>query len=130
MNPHDPQLLHDLLLLGSIQVVVGAIGLLTRRGLPLLLISAGILVQGAVLTLVAFSTFHATWPGQILALCALAVAAVQMGLAVPLIRALAMQARSLDVSWWRTLGDPEAGDQAEAPPRTPPDRPGAEGSDA
>ena len=45
-----------------------------------MVLSAGTLLQGIMLTLAAFGMFHGNWSGQVLALSALAVAAVEVAL--------------------------------------------------
>lgn len=92
-------LLFHYLALGALLFGLGAAGFVVRRHSASTILSAGIMFQGVVLTLVAFAAFHQTWSGQVLALAAMVVTTVQ-GL-VALSR------------WWATRSPPERAECSE-----------------
>jgi len=61
---HDPHLLNALVWLGGSLFAVGVLGLLLRRHMLYLLLSFGLIVQGAVLILFSGGLFHETAVGQ------------------------------------------------------------------
>lgn len=76
MNDPMALLLHYLVL-GALLFALGAAGFVVRRHGASTILSAGVMVQGAILTLIAFAAFHQTWSGQVLAMAAMAVTTVQ-----------------------------------------------------
>lgn len=74
---HDHHLLNGLLLTGALLFVLGAVGFVTRRSLAVMLLAVGVMFQGVIVTLVAFSIFHGLWTGHVFALFVLAVAVVE-----------------------------------------------------
>jgi NADH-quinone oxidoreductase subunit K len=80
---------------------------------------------GVTLNLVAFSYEHANYEGQVFTAIVLAVAACEAGLALALLSALYRQRRTLDMSVWHDLGEPELEPPPETPEATPPALPTA-----
>ncbi len=89
----DFQLLHNYLIIGSVLLAIGTIGFVTRRNLFVMLLSVAIMFQGAALVSTGFSAFDQTWAGQLLALFALAVSAVQIVLVLAVLVAFHRRSR-------------------------------------
>ncbi len=102
----DSQLLLNTLIVGALLFAIGTVGFVSRRNLIVMMLSAGMMLQGITLTLAAFSSFHHEWSGQVLALFALALTAIEGGLALALIILFVRRERSFDISIWQTLRDP------------------------
>ena len=118
--------LANYLAVGAILFVLGAIGLLTRRNLIVLFLSAEMMLQGVTLNLVAFARDRGNLHGQVFTLFIITVAACEAGMALALILVLYRNRRSLDVSLWQDLR--EAGQEPtidteplEPPPEQPAD---------
>src|SRR5437868_11661445 len=101
--PADGAVLNNYLIVGALLFTLGLVGFLARRNLIVMFLSAELMLQGVSLTLVAFSAFHGTWGGQVLAIFSLALAAAEAGIALALFVVLFRRAGSLDVSVWQDL---------------------------
>jgi NADH-quinone oxidoreductase subunit K len=110
------------LVVGAVLFALGALGFLTRRNLIVAFLSAEMMLLGVTLNLVAFSYEHATYEGQVFAAFVLTVAACEAGLALALVSSLYRQRKTLDMSVWRNLGEPEDKPPTEGrePPPPPP----------
>jgi len=95
--------LNNYLIVGALLFTLGLVGFLARRNLIVMFLCAELMLQGVSLTLVAFSAFHGTWGGQVLAIFSLALAAAEAGIALALFVVLFKRAGSLDVSIWQDL---------------------------
>ena len=95
------------LIVGSVLFALGALGFLTRRNLIVAFLCAEMMLLGVTINLVAFSYEHANYQGQAFTAIVLTVAACEAALALALISALYRMRRTLDVSAWRDLGEPE-----------------------
>jgi NADH-quinone oxidoreductase subunit K len=95
------------LMVGAALFVLGAVGFLTRRNLITLFLCAELMLQGVTLNLVAFASHHGHLYGQAFALFIVTVAACEAGLALALILMLHRSRKSLDVSLWQDLRDPD-----------------------
>ncbi len=95
------------LMVGAALFVLGAVGFLTRRNLITLFLCAELMLQGVALNLVAFASHHGHLHGQVFALFIVTVAACEAGLALALILMLYRARKSLDVSLWQDLRDPD-----------------------
>ncbi len=111
--------LTNYLIVGAVLFTLGALGFLTRRNLIVAFLSAEMMLLAVTLNLVAFSYEHATYEGQVFAAIVLTVAACEAGLALALVSALYRLRKTLDMSVWRDLGEPDVELPAEkaAPPR-------------
>jgi NADH-quinone oxidoreductase subunit K len=96
-------------MVGALLFTLGLIGFIARRNLIVMFLCAELMLQGVSLTLVAFSAFHGTWGGQVLAIFSLALAAAEAGIALALFVVIFRRGSSLDVSIWQDLR--EAGQQ-------------------
>jgi NADH-quinone oxidoreductase subunit K len=95
---HDYQLLGNYLSVGALLFVLGVVGCVVRRSLPVMLLCIGLMLQGAILTLAGFSVFHGTWSGQVFVLCALVVSAMDASLGLAVIRVSQRERRAIDVT--------------------------------
>lgn len=113
--------LEHTLLLGAALFALGAVGFLTRRNLISLFLCAELMLQGVAVSLVAFSCHHGQMQGQVFAMFVVTVAACEAGVALALILMLYRSRRSLDVSLWQELRDPDidAAIDVEALPASP-----------
>ena len=102
-----PVPLHSYLVVGAILFALGMVGFLTRRNLIVLFLSVEMMLQGVALNLVAFAKFRGDLGGQVLVLFLLAVAACEAAIALALILMLYKRRKSLDVSVWQELREPD-----------------------
>ena len=115
--------LENYLAVGAILFALGAIGFLARRNLIVMFLSAEMMLQGVALNLVAVARYHGNLGGQALTLFILTVAACEAGVALALILMLYRRTRSLDVSRWQELREPDQEpivDEGPLPPAPPP----------
>jgi len=99
--------LTNYLIVGAILFALGALGFITRRNLIVAILSAEMMLLGVTLNLVAFAYEHTSYEGQVFAAIVLTVAACEAGLALALLSALYRQRKTLDMSVWRDLGEPD-----------------------
>lgn len=114
---HQFNVLNNYLLVGALLFSLGAVGFLTRRNLIVIFLCAEMMLQGVSVTLVAFSTFHGTWAGQVFAIVSLALAGAEAAIALALIVMLFQRGHSLDVSLWQDIREPDQppiGDEFES----------------
>lgn len=103
----NPLTLENYLVVGAILFALGIIGFLTRRNLIIMFLSAEMMLQGVAINLVAFSHYRGNLGGQVLTMFMLAVAACEAALALALIVMLFRRKKSLDVSLWQELREPD-----------------------
>jgi NADH-quinone oxidoreductase subunit K len=118
-----PVTLESYLVVGAALFGLGAIGFLARRNLILMFLSAEMMLQGVALNFVAFSRWHGNLGGQVFALFGLTVAACEAAVALALILMLYRRRKSLDVSLWQELREPDlepVTDEEPLPPAPPP----------
>jgi NADH-quinone oxidoreductase subunit K len=120
-----PVSLHSYLVVGAILFVLGMVGFLARRNLIIMFLSAEMMLQGVAVNLVAFAYYRGNLQGQVLTLFILTVAACEAAVALALILALYRSRRSLDVSLWQDLREPDQEPivDEEPPPPPPPHEP-------
>jgi NADH-quinone oxidoreductase subunit K len=102
-----PITLENYLVVGAIVFVLGMVGFLARRNLIIMFLSAEMMLQGVAVNLVAFAHYRGNLQGQVLTLFILTVAACEAGIALALILALYRTRKSLDVSLWQDLREPD-----------------------
>ena len=95
------------LIVGAALFVVGLIGFLTRRNLILMFLFSELMLQGVALNFVAFSRHHGNLSGQVFTLFIITVAACEAAIALALILMLFRRRKSLDVSLWQDLREPD-----------------------
>jgi NADH-quinone oxidoreductase subunit K len=115
-----PVSLHSYLAVGAILFVLGMIGFLARRNLIIMFLSAEMMLQGVAVNLVAFAHFRGNLQGQVLTLFIVTVAACEAALALALIVSLYRSRRSLDVSLWQDLREPDQEPVVDEEPAPPP----------
>lgn len=103
----SPVTLENYLIVGAILFALGMIGFLTRRNMIILFLSAEMMLQGVALNLVAFAKYRGNLGGQVLVMFILTVAACEAALALALILMLYRRRKSLDVSIWQDLREPD-----------------------
>jgi NADH-quinone oxidoreductase subunit K len=103
----SPAQLESYLVVGAILFALGMVGFLTRRNMIIMFLSAEMMLQGVAVNLVAFSKFRGDLGGQVLVLFILAVAACEAAIALALILMLYKRRKSLDVSVWQELREPD-----------------------
>jgi NADH-quinone oxidoreductase subunit K len=117
--------LESYLIVGAILFALGAVGFLARRNLIIMFLSAEMMVQGAALSFVAFGRYHGNLRGQVFTLFMIAVAACEAAVALALILMLYRARKSLDVSLWQELREPDQEpvvDEEPLPAPPPPER--------
>ncbi len=120
--------LESQLVIGAILFVLGAIGFLTRRNLILIMLSAEMMLHGVSVNLTAFGRYHGNASGQVFTIFVLTIAACEAGLALAIILGLYQRRKTLDVSVWGNLGEPDlpqlsSDDDSRAEPTPAPDLP-------
>jgi NADH-quinone oxidoreductase subunit K len=103
----SPITLHNYLIVGAVLFALGMIGFLTRRNLIIMFLSAEMMLQGVAINLTAFARQRGNLQGQAFVLFILAVAACEAAIALALILMLYRRRKSLDVSIWQELREPD-----------------------
>lgn len=103
----SPSNLEGYLVVGAVLFALGMVGFLTRRNLIIMFLSAEMMLQGVAVNLVAFAKFRGDLGGQVLVLFILTVAACEAAIALALILMLYKRRKSLDVSIWQDLREPD-----------------------
>jgi NADH-quinone oxidoreductase subunit K len=103
----NPVSLHNYLAVGAILFALGAVGFLARRNLIIMFLSAEMMLQGVAINLVAFARYRGNLQGQAFTLFILTVAACEAAIALALILMLFRRRKSLDVSLWQELREPD-----------------------
>lgn len=115
--------LENYLLVGAALFVLGVVGFLTRRNLIILFLSAEMMLQGVAVNLTAFARYHGNLGGQAFTLFIIAVAACEAAVALAMVLVLFRRGRTLDVSLWQQLREPNLEpieDEEPLPPPPPP----------
>jgi NADH-quinone oxidoreductase subunit K len=102
-----PISLESYLTVGAILFGLGMIGFLARRNMIIMFLSAEMMLQGVAINLVAFAHYRGNLGGQILTLFIVTVAACEAAVALALILMLFRRSKSLDVSLWQELREPD-----------------------
>ncbi|MBI1830538.1 MAG: NADH-quinone oxidoreductase subunit NuoK [Planctomycetes bacterium] len=103
----SPASLEGYLVVGAVLFALGMVGFLTRRNMIIMFLSAEMMLQGVAINLVAFARFRGDLGGQVLVLFILAVAACEAAIALALILMLFRRKKTLDVSVWQELREPD-----------------------
>jgi len=91
------------LVVGAALFALGLVGILARRNLIVMFLSAELMLQGIAVSLVAWSRHHGDWGGHVLVILVLTVAACEAAVALVLVlRAFARTGR-LDSAAWQSL---------------------------
>ena len=103
----SPISLEKYLVVGAILFALGMVGFLTRRNMIIMFLSAEMMLQGVAVNLVAFAKYRGNLGGQVLVMFILTVAACEAALALAIILMLYRRRKSLDVSLWQDLREPD-----------------------
>ena len=101
MNPLA--LLQNALIVGAALFALGLVGILARRNLIVMFLSAELMLQGVSVSLVAWSRFHGDWGGQVLVIFVLTVAACEAAVALVLVLQAFARTGRLDAAAWQSL---------------------------
>jgi NADH-quinone oxidoreductase subunit K len=115
--------LENYLVVGAVLFVLGMIGFLSRRNMILMFLSAETMLQGVAINLVAFARYRGNLQGQVFVLFMLTVAACEAAIALALVLILYKSRKTLDVSVWQDLREPDLDaveDEEPLPPPPPP----------
>ncbi len=102
-----PSLVHDALVVGAVLFVLGLVGILTRRNLIVMFLSAELMLQGISVSLVAWSRYHGDFGGQALVVFVLTVAACEAAVALVFVLQAFSRTGRLDAAAWQELRDAE-----------------------
>jgi NADH-quinone oxidoreductase subunit K len=96
-------LVHNSLIVGAVLFALGLVGILARRNLIVMFLSAELMLQGISVSLVAWSRHHGDWGGQMLVIFVLTVAACEAAIALVLVLQAFARTGRLDAAAWQTL---------------------------
>ncbi|MCX7390543.1 MAG: NADH-quinone oxidoreductase subunit NuoK [Planctomycetota bacterium] len=102
---NEASLLNNALLVGAMLFSLGLVGMLTRRNLIVMFLSAELMLQGISVSLAAWSRFHDDWGGHILVIFVLTVAACEAAIALVYVLGVFGRTGILDVAAWQSLGN-------------------------
>lgn len=118
-----PATLESYLVVGAVLFVLGMVGFLARRNMIIMFLSAEMMLQGVAVNLIAFARFRGDLGGQVLVLFILTVAACEAALALAFILMLYKRRKSLDVSVWQELREPDQDPIVDDEPLPTPEKP-------
>jgi NADH-quinone oxidoreductase subunit K len=96
-------LLQNALLVGAMLFALGLVGILTRRNLIVMFLSAELMLQGISVSLVAWSRYHGDWGGDVLVIFVLTVAACEAAVALVFVLQAFARTGRLDAAAWQSL---------------------------
>ncbi len=96
-------LLQSYLGIGAMLFGIGLVGLIARRNLIVMFLSAEIMLQGVSLSWIAWGHFYHDWGGQMFVIFIIAIAACEAAVALALTVVLFQRAGHLDVAFWQEL---------------------------
>ncbi|MEO1990667.1 MAG: NADH-quinone oxidoreductase subunit NuoK [Pirellulales bacterium] len=96
-------LLQNTLTVGAMLFSLGLIGMLTRRNMIVVFLSAEMMLQGISVSLVAWSRYHDDWGGQVLVIFILTVAACEAAIALVFVLGAFSRTGRLDAAAWQSL---------------------------
>jgi NADH-quinone oxidoreductase subunit K len=100
---NDLALLQNALVVGAILFALGLVGILTRRNLIVMFLSAELMLQGISVSLVAWSRYHGDFGGQVLVIFVLTVAACEAAVALVFVLQAFARTGRLDSAAWQSL---------------------------
>ena len=100
---NSPALLQNALVVGAILFALGLVGILARRNLIVMFLSAELMLQGISVSLVAWSRHHGDWGGQVLVIFVLTVAACEAAVALVFVLQAFARTGRLDSAAWQSL---------------------------
>jgi len=96
-------LLQNGLVVGAVLFSLGLIGILSRRNLIVMFLSAELMLQGISVSLVAWSRYHGDFGGHILVIFVLSVAACEAAIALVFVLQAFTRTGRLDSAAWQAL---------------------------
>ena len=103
-SPAAPMsVLQNALIVGAILFMLGIVGILARRNLIVMFLSAELMLQGISVSLVAWSRYHGDYGGHVLVIFILAVAACEAAVALVFVLQAFGRTGRLDASAWQSL---------------------------
>ena len=93
----------DGLIVGAMLFALGLVGILARRNLIVMFLSAELMLQGVSVSLVSWSRHHGDWGGQILVIFVLTVAACEAAVALVFVLQAFARTGRLDSAAWQSL---------------------------
>ena len=91
------------LVVGAMLFALGLVGILARRNLIVMFLSAELMLQGVSVSLVSWSRHHGDWGGQVLVIFVLTVAACEAALALVFVLQAFARTGRLDSAAWQSL---------------------------
>ena len=101
----DNEPLTFMLTLGAALFGIGLGGFLLRRNLIVMFLAGELMLQGVIVTAVAFGRMHHNLAGQAFAIFVLVLAAVEAALGLGLAVVMFRRTGSLDAEKWRSLSE-------------------------
>ena len=96
-------LLQNGLVVGAVLFSLGLIGILSRRNLIVMFLSAELMLQGISVSLVAWSRYHGDFGGHVLVIFVLSVAACEAAIALVFVLQAFTRTGRLDSAAWQAL---------------------------
>ena len=91
------------LVVGAMLFALGLVGILARRNLIVMFLSAELMLQGVSVTLVSWSRHHGDWGGHVLVIFVLTVAACEAAIALVFVLQAFARTGRLDAAAWQSL---------------------------
>ncbi len=91
------------LVVGAMLFALGLVGILARRNLIVMFLSAELMLQGVSVSLVSWSRHHGDWGGHVLVIMVLTVAACEAAVALVFVLQAFARTGRLDVAAWQSL---------------------------
>jgi NADH-quinone oxidoreductase subunit K len=91
------------LVVGAMLFALGLVGILARRNLIVMFLSAELMLQGVSISLVSWSRHHGDWGGQVLVIFVLTVAACEAAIALVFVLQAFARTGRLDAAAWQSL---------------------------
>ncbi|NCX97791.1 MAG: NADH-quinone oxidoreductase subunit NuoK [Planctomycetia bacterium] len=91
------------LVVGAMLFALGLVGILARRNLIVMFLSAELMLQGVSVSLVSWSRHHGDWGGHVLVIFVLTVAACEAALALVFVLQAFARTGRLDAAAWQSL---------------------------
>jgi NADH-quinone oxidoreductase subunit K len=91
------------LIVGAMLFALGLVGILARRNLIVMFLSAELMLQGVSVTLVSWSRHHGDWGGHVLVIFVLTVAACEAAIALVFVLQAFARTGRLDAAAWQSL---------------------------
>jgi len=93
----------DGLVVGAMLFALGLVGILARRNLIVMFLSAELMLQGVSVSLVSWSRHHGDWGGHVLVIFVLTVAACEAAIALVFVLQAFARTGRLDSAAWQSL---------------------------